>query len=293
MVSDYAQKKYFVLFRIKKSLYLQPTLKRHLMDIYDSAQGRRSAILQLLKDDSSVNVSELSKRFGVSEVTIRKDLRILKERKLLVRVHGGAIIGASSMADEVEERHVNFKKLVNAREKEAIGRAAAAHIKNGDTILVDSGSTALEVVKNLHRFDDLTIITNSIGAVMEALKYKRFRVILLGGAVRESSLSIVGPLAESNLKLFYCDKLFLGVDSFSVETGLSTPSVEEASTNQVMISRAREVIAVFDSSKVNKRALAFIAETEKIHTVITDNNLPANVKRQLKGMKINVETVVS
>ena len=263
------------------------------MDIYDSAQGRRSAILQLLKDDSSVNVSELSKRFGVSEVTIRKDLRILKERKLLVRVHGGAIMGASSMADEVEERHVNFKKLVNAREKEAIGRAAAAHIKNGDTILVDSGSTALEVVKNLHRFDDLTIITNSIGAVMEALKYKRFRVILLGGAVRENSLSIVGPLAESNLKLFYCDKLFLGVDSFSVETGLSTPSVEEASTNQVMISRAREVIAVFDSSKVNKRALAFIAETEKIHTVITDNNLPANVKRQLKGMKINVETVVS
>ena len=262
------------------------------MVIYDSAQGRRSAILQILKDDSSVNVSELSKRFGVSEVTIRKDLRILKERKLLVRVHGGAILGASSVNDEVEERHVNFKKLVNAREKEAIGRAAAAHIKNGDTILVDSGTTAQEVVKNLHRFDDLTIITNSIGAMMEALKYKRFRVILLGGSVRESSLSIVGPLAESNLKLFYCDQLFLGVDSFSVESGLSTPSVEEASTNQMMISRAREVIAVFDSSKVNKRALAFIANVESIDTIITDNNLPANVKRQLKGMKINVETVV-
>ena len=243
------------------------------MDIYDSAQGRRSAILQLLKEDSSVNVAELSKRFGVSEVTIRKDLRILKERKLLVRVHGGAIMGASTAAGEVEERHVNFKKLVNLREKEAIGRAAAQHIKNGDTILV--------------------VITNSINAMLEALKYKRFRVILLGGTVRESSLSMVGPLAESNLKLFYCDKLFLGVDSFSVDSGLSTPSVEEASTNQVMISRAREVIAVFDSSKVNKRALAFIANTDKIHTVVTDSNLPANVKRQLKGMKINVEAVVS
>ena len=261
------------------------------MDIYDSAQGRRSAILQLLKDDSSVNVSELSKRFGVSEVTIRKDLRILKERKLLVRVHGGAIVGASAVANEVEERHINFKKMVNLREKEAIGKAAAQHIKNGDTILVDSGSTALEVVKNLQPFTDLTIITNSVSAMMEALKYKRFRVILLGGAVRESSLSTVGPLAESNLKLFYCDKLFLGVDSFSVDSGLSTPSVEEASTNQVMISRAREVIAVFDSSKVNKRALAFIASVDAIDTIITDNNLPANVKRQLKGMKINVETV--
>ena len=262
------------------------------MDIYDSAQGRRSAILQLLRNDSSVNVTELSKRFGVSEVTIRKDLRILKERKLLVRVHGGAIIGAKSMAEEVEERHVNFKKLVNLKEKEAIGRAAAQYIKEGDTILVDSGTTALEVVKNLQKYNDLTVITNSVSAMMEALKYKRFNVILLGGTVRESSLSMVGPLAESNLKLFYCDKLFLGVDSFSVEAGLSTPSVEEASTNQVMISRAKEVIAVFDSTKVNKRALAFIAETDKIHTIVTDNNLPPNVKRQLKAMKINVETVI-
>ena len=262
------------------------------MDIYDSAQGRRSAILQLLKNDSSVNVTELSKRFGVSEVTIRKDLRILKERKLLVRVHGGAILGASSTEEPAEERHLNFKKMVNMREKEAIGRAAAQYIKNGDTILVDSGTTALEVVKNLHRFHDLTVITNSVSAMMEALKYKRFNVILLGGTVRESSLSTVGPLAESNLKLFYCDKLFLGVDSFSVETGLSTPSVDEASTNQVMISRANEVIAVFDSTKVNKRALAFIAGVDKIRTIVTDNNLPANVKRQLKGMKINVETVI-
>ena len=264
------------------------------MDIYDSAQGRRSAILQLLKNDSSVNVTELSQRFGVSEVTIRKDLRILKERKLLVRVHGGAIMGASSSVSQpaTEERHLSFKRMVNMREKEAIGRAAARYIKEGDTILIDSGTTALEVVKNLQPFQDLTIITNSIVAMLEALKYKRFNVILLGGTVRESSMSIVGPLAESNLKIFYCDKLFLGVDSFSVETGLSTPSVDEASTNQVMISRAREVIGVFDSSKVNKRALAFIADVDKINTIVTDNNMPANVKRQLKSMKINVETVI-
>ena len=118
------------------------------MNIYDSAQGRRSAILQRLREESSVNVSELSREFGVSEVTIRKDLRILKERKLLLRVHGGAIVDANT-TDEVEERNFHFKQLVNSREKEAIGRAAAAHIKNGDTILVDSGTTALQVVRNL------------------------------------------------------------------------------------------------------------------------------------------------
>ena len=260
------------------------------MNIYDSAQGRRSAILQRLREESSVNVSELSREFGVSEVTIRKDLRILKERKLLLRVHGGAIVDANT-TDEVEERNFHFKQLVNSREKEAIGRAAAAHIKNGDTILVDSGTTALQVVRNLHSFNDLTIITNSVNAMLEAIKYKRFRVILLGGTVRESSNSIVGPLAESNLKLFYCDKLFLGVDSISMEAGLSTPSMEEASTNQVMISRAREVIAVFDSSKVNKRSLAFIAMPDKIHTVITDSHVPASFKSQLRSLKINVETV--
>ncbi len=261
------------------------------MNIYDSAQGRRSAILQRLREDSSVNVSEMSREFGVSEVTIRKDLRILKERKLLIRVHGGAIMDARSSSDETEERHFHFKQLVNAREKEAIGRAAAAHIKNGDTILIDSGTTALQVVRNLHAFNDLTIITNSVNAMLEAVKYKRFRVILLGGTVRESSNSIVGPLAESNLKLFYCDKLFLGVDSISMEAGLSTPSMEEASTNQVMISRAREVIAVFDSTKVNKRSLAFIAMPDKIDTVITDSHLPASFRSQLRSMRINVETV--
>ena len=261
------------------------------MDVYDSAQGRRSAILQRLREESSVNVTELSREFGVSEVTIRKDLRILRERKLLIRVHGGAITRSNANADEEEDRNFNFKRLVNAREKEAIGRAAAAHIKNGDTILGDSGTTALEVVKNLQKFHDLTIITNSVNAMMEALKYKRFKVILLGGSVRESSYSTVGPLAESNLNLFYCDKLVLGVDSFSVEAGLSTPSVEEASTNQVMISRAREVFAVFDSSKLNKRSLAFISTLDKIGTIITDSRLPAGVRNQLKGMGIEVETV--
>ena len=261
------------------------------MVLFDSAQGRRSAILQRLKEDASVNAAEMSKEFGVSEVTIRKDLRLLEARRLLIRVHGGAIKDTAISADEFEERNFHFKQLVNAKEKQAIGRAAAAHIKNGDTILIDSGTTALQIVYNLQNFTDLTIITNSVPAMLEAIKYKRFRVILLGGTVRESSNSIVGPLAESNLKLFYCDKLFLGVDSISVEAGLSTPSMEEASTNQVMISRAREVIGVFDSSKVNKRSLAFICNLDKLNTVITDTHIPAGFRSSLRSMKINIETV--
>ena len=261
------------------------------MKIYDTAQGRRSAILQKLREDSSVTVSQLKEIFGVSEVTIRKDLRILQDRKLLIRVHGGALKESSTNQKEPDEHDFSFKQMVNSREKQAIGRAAAAHIKDGDTILIDSGTTTLEVVRNLHNFNDLTIVTTSVNAMMEAVKYRRFKVMMLGGLLRETSLSVVGPLAESNLKLFYCDKLFLGVDSFSVESGLSTPNVEEASTNQVMISRASEVIAVFDSSKVGKRALAFIASVDKLNTIITDSGFPTNMRNQLKSMNVNVETV--
>ena len=261
------------------------------MKIYDTAQGRRSAILQKLREDSSVTVSQLKDIFGVSEVTIRKDLRILQDRKLLIRVHGGALMESNTNQKEPDEHNFSFKQMVNSREKQAIGRAAAAHIKDGDTILIDSGTTTLEVVRNLHNFNDLTIVTTSVNAMMEAVKYRRFKVMMLGGLLRETSLSVVGPLAASNVKLFYCDKLFLGVVSFSVESGLSTPNVEEASTNQVMISRAAEVIAVFDSSKVNKRALAFIAPVDKINTIVTDSGFPANMRSQLKSMNVDVETV--
>lgn len=261
------------------------------MNIYDTAQGRRSAILEKLRNDSTITVGELSREFKVSEVTIRKDLHILQDRKLLIRVHGGAIKESRISQAEVEERDFQLKQQVNSLEKQAIGRAAAAHIKDGDTIMIDSGTTALEVARNLHKFNDLTIITTSIAATLEALKYKRFKVILLGGAIREPSLSVVGSLAESNLKLFYCDKLFLGVDSFSVEAGLSTPNIEEASTNQMMISRAREVIAVFDSSKVNRRAFAFICSPDKISRVVTDDRVPAGFRGQLESLGVKVEAV--
>ena len=227
------------------------------MDVYGSTKGRRSMILQKLKTNSEVSVAELSREFGVSEVTIRKDLNILYERNLVIRTHGGAILGTNPVAT-YEEVHINSKRLIHYREKKAIGKAAAAIIKDGDTIMLDSGTTTMEIARNLHKFQRLTIITNAINVAVELLAYKRFNVIMVGGNLRETSQSAVGPVTESVLKMFYCDKLFLGVDSFNLESGISTPNIEEANINQVMMSRAKEVIAVFDSSKINKRALASI-----------------------------------
>ena len=254
-----------------------------------SSSGRRSAILQILKKNSNVSVTELSKRFGVSEVTIRKDLNLLKDRNLLVRTRGGAITNDTGANED--EMSIRFKKLAHYREKQAIGRAAADLIEDGDIIIIDSGTTALQVACNLHQFKNLTVLTNALNVAQEVLSYKRFNVILLGGNIRSSSESVVGALAESNLKMFYCDKLFLGVDSFSVENGISTPSVEEANINQIMISRSRKVITVFDSSKVNKRSFAFITDLSKIDAVVTDDGLDKSIRSQLKAMDLEVITV--
>lgn len=254
-----------------------------------SSQGRRSAILQILKENSTVSVLELSKMFEVSEVTIRKDLNILKDRNLLVRTRGGAIVNSTGLQED--EKSIRYKKLANYREKQAIGRAAAELIEDGDTIIIDSGTTALQVACNLHRFQNLTILTNALNVAQEVLSYNRFNVILLGGNIRNSSESVVGALAESNLKMFYCDKLFLGVDSFSLDNGLSTPSVEEANINQIMIQRSRKVITVFDSSKVNKRALAFITSLDNIDTIVTDDGIEKSTISQLKARNIEVVTV--
>lgn len=273
--------------------YLNHKYRLHFIMITDesivSSKGRRSAILQMLRENSNVSVAELSHRFGVSEVTIRKDLNLLKERNLLIRTRGGAIVNTSV---ELEgEKSIRHKRLANYREKQAIGRAAADLIEDGDTIIIDSGTTALQVACNLHKFNNLTILTNALNVALEVLSYKRFNVILLGGNIRNSSESVVGALAESNLKMFYCDKLFLGVDSFSLENGLSTPSVEEANINQIMIQRSRKVIAVFDSSKVNKRALAFITTLDNIDTVVTDEAMDKPTRSQLRAMNVDVITV--
>lgn len=254
-----------------------------------SSSGRRSSILQILKKNSNVSVTELSKHFGVSEVTIRKDLNLLKDRNLLVRTRGGAITNDTGTNED--EMSIRFKKLAHYREKQAIGRAAADLIEDGDIIIIDSGTTALQVACNLHQFKNLTVLTNALNVAQEVLSYKRFNVILLGGNIRSSSESVVGALAESNLKMFYCDKLFLGVDSFSVENGISTPSVEEANINQIMISRSRKVITVFDSSKVNKRSFAFITDLSKIDAVVTDDGLDKSIRSQLKAMDLEVITV--
>lgn len=247
---------------------------------------RRAAILTMLETNQEIHVTDLARQFQTSEVTIRKDLTEMQRRNLLIRTRGGAIRVPKFQNDF--DTAIETKQLYNYREKRAIGELAARLIKDGETIMIDSGTTTLEVARHLDRFRNLTIITNAINIAIELLKYDRFSVILLGGHLRKTSHSTVGPLAEATLRNLYCDKLFLGIDSFNLTEGVSTPNIEEANINQTMIAMARETIAVCDSSKFNKRSFAHIASVNQIHAVVTDAGIDRDVLHKLRDMGTEV-----
>lgn len=251
-----------------------------------TTRERRALILSVLEKNKEVSVTTLSQQYGVSEVTIRKDLNELQRRNLVMRTRGGVVRNPKTGSDK--DTAVESKRMYNMAEKQAVGRLAATLIHNDDTILLDSGTTTLEIAKNLSRFEHLTVITNSMDIALELLKYDRFTIILLGGHVRLTSHSLVGPLAEATLRNFYFDKLFLGIDSFNMEEGISTPNIEEAHLNQSMIEKSKEVIAVCDSSKFNRRSFAFIAPVKKLNAVITDNAVSQDIKAKLREQGVNV-----
>jgi len=254
-----------------------------------SAKERRALILRLLEQKEEVQVTEISRETGISEVTIRKDLTILQNRHLLLRTRGGAM--RKPIENTNEETAVEKKRMFNIREKQRIGEEAVKLIKDGDFIMLDSGSTTLEVARHLGKFQHLRILTNAMNIATELMNYKRFDVVLLGGNVRVNSLSMVGPLALSVLRNFSGYKLFLGVDSFSIENGVSTPSMEEALLNQIMIQQAGKVIAVFDSSKFNKRSFVHVANANELDYIITDNAIPTGMTGKLKAAGVEVRVV--
>ena len=254
-----------------------------------SAKERRALILQMLEQKPEVQVTEISRETGISEVTIRKDLTILQSRHLLLRTRGGAM--RKPVENQNQEKAIDIKRMFNFKEKERIGEEAAKLIKDGDYIMFDSGITTLEVARHLDKFQNLHIITNAMNIATELMKYKRFDVVMIGGNMRSNSLSTVGPLALSVMRNFSRYKLFLGVDSFSIEEGISTHNMEEALLNQMMIQQAEKVIAVFDSSKFNKRSYVHVADTKQLSCIVTDRAIPTGMTAKLKSLGVEVRLV--
>ncbi|UXP32245.1 transcriptional repressor AgaR [Reichenbachiella agarivorans] len=250
-----------------------------------STVSRRNDILTAIHADGKVFVEELSSRFGVSEVTIRNDLDQLEQKNLLIRARGGAM--------KIEGRvgvdyNLSEKDKLNYNEKVKIGRAAANLISDSEIILIDSGTTTAEMVKNLNGIKDLTVITNALNIAGELINNPNVSLTIPGGYLRKNSQSLVGPMAERGLKNFYVDKAFLGVDGFDTKTGLYTPNIEEAHLNELMIEIANEVILLTDSSKFKKKSFAYICPVDRIDVVVTDDKIDNEDRRRLEDAGVKV-----
>lgn len=248
---------------------------------------RRTKTLDLLNSKGQVSVADLSRIFNVSEVTIRNDLTHLEKKGLLIKTRGGGIKTQRVGIDQ----HLNEKAKIRSKEKAAIGKKAASLISDGDTIIIDSGTTTLEIAKNLKDKKKLTVITNALNIASQLINDENIRVIVLGGILRNESLSLIGTIPENSIKRFFCDKLFVGVDGIESSSGIFTPNPEEAQLNRLMIEASKEVIVVADSSKFKKKSFAFIAPINMVHTIITDANIPEDEMKNLKN--IGVKTIIA
>jgi DeoR family transcriptional regulator of aga operon len=251
-------------------------------------EERRRRILEILDSQERVTVEELVGRFGVSAVTIRGDLDALTGVGAVVRSHGGALKRV-----EARDEPITVKETLHHAEKTRIAQAALKMIRDGETIILDSGTTTVEIARQLKssEFQSLNVITNALNIAMELANLPHVRVIMIGGLLRQMAYSLVGPSAEHALRGLHADRLFLGVDGLDPEIGMMTPDVLEAKLNAIMIEIAREVVVVADSSKFQRRSLSVIAKLDKINKLITDNNAPPEMLAALRARNIEVIVV--
>src|SRR5208282_1200734 len=250
-------------------------------------EERRRAILEALRRDGRVLVADLARHFRTSQVTIRKDLEILHSSGKIHRTHGGAL---PSRDGALEDPTLREKEKLHRKEKLQIAAVAAQMVKEGQVVILDSGTTTTAIARALRHHQNLTIITNAVNIAAE-LAGSSLEVILTGGTLRKNSFSLVGPIAEETLRRLNADILFLGVDGFDVHYGLSTPNLLEAKVNRAMIDVARIVVAACDSSKFCRRRLSLLAPPAAIHRVITDRLAPKNEIDQRRKAGIEITQV--
>ncbi len=251
-----------------------------------STVDRRSTILDIINQKGKIHVDELSKVFSVSEVTVRNDLKKLEKDGFLRRTHGGAL-KANNVAFDMT---LMEKAKKHAEEKRAIGAKAAEMIYEGDTIILDSGTTTFEIARSIKekKMKGITVITNALNIATELAGIEGIGVVLTGGMLREKSFSLVGPHSEQTLKDYFGDKLFLGVDGICTDYGITTPNLLEAQVNRLMVERSNEVIVVTDSSKFGRRSLCLIVDLNNVDKIITDRGISEDDLNTLRSKEVEV-----
>jgi DeoR family transcriptional regulator of aga operon len=249
-------------------------------------EERRRAILDIVNRNGSALISEMSRQFGVSAVTVRADINALCERDLIVRSHGGAI----RKAEVVLDAPLDVKAGLHHDEKVRIGKAAASLVREGEIILLDSGTTTLEAARAVGQrsFTRLTVVTHALNVAWELSAFPHISLIMIGGLLRRISGSFVGPQSQKMIADLHVDHFFLAVDGIEPESGASTPDVLEAELNAAMIRIAKQVTVLADSSKIGRRSLSTIAPLSTIHRIITDSGVRPEQKALFESKGIEV-----
>lgn len=247
---------------------------------------RHQFILQRLHENGRVDIQELSDAMQVSGVTVRKDLKLLEERKLLYRTRGGGTVDNPYAV----EKPINEKEFLNVEQKKRIARAALTIIGQTESIIIGSGTTVFELARSLQPSRRLFVITPALKVAIELYDRPNVEILQLGGLIHQSSASAAGFFAERILEDISCDILFLGVDGIDLDFGITVSNIPEAILNQKMIQLAQKVVILADSTKFGRRGLGRICSLDQIHYIITDDGAPPAIVDQLeeKGIKVIV-----
>jgi DeoR/GlpR family transcriptional regulator of sugar metabolism len=241
---------------------------------------RRHNILALLNEQGEVSVDELAKRFEISEVTIRKDLAALENNGLLMRRYGGAVTMPQELMGDSSQPVSKYKQ--------AIARAAASCISEHARIIVDSGSTAAALIPELGRQPGLVVMTNSLHVAIALSELEHEPVLLMtGGTWDPHSESFQGQVAEQVLRSYDFDQLFIGADGIDLSRGTTTFN-ELLGLSRVMAEVAREVVVMVEADKVGRKIPNLELPWGSIHTLITDDRLPTEVREQIQARGITL-----
>lgn len=236
---------------------------------------RRDKILELIREDGHAKVTDLSRIFKVTEVTIRQDLEAMEKEGSILREHGGAYLKNI----DLNVKNFSLQNQENLTEKMMIARKAVEYIHDGDTIILDSGSTTTEIARLLNGYSNLTVITNALNIALLLGAQSGINVIVTGGEFKAPTLSLTGQKAADFFQNLHVDKLFLATAGIALKSGLTYPGISDICVKRAMIESANEIYLVADSSKIGKNAFASLGALSLINYLITDPKVtPANIE---------------
>jgi DeoR family fructose operon transcriptional repressor len=252
------------------------------------AEQRRLRIATYVRQQESgiVTVAELSQMLGVSDMTIRRDLAYLESQAVLRRVHGGAV----AYQQEDVEKPFSYRSTQANPQKKVIGWLAAQMVSDHERIILDAGTTTLQVANNLTCKSHITVITNNIPVAKELSQCPNITIVLMGGIVKHIEMCTVGDMVKKSLSLLSADKYFLSVTSFTIRMGAMETDMAETEVKQSMLRSAAEIILVADSSKFDVTSLIQVAPLKDIHKIITDDGLPKEAIQAIEAQGVEVIT---